>query len=63
MATKTELQQALALKKENPNLSTRDAVMQVKQTESPTSATNQQVLAQNQAKVQSEIQAGTRPEA
>jgi hypothetical protein len=31
MATKTELQQALALKKENPKLSTRDAVMQVRQ--------------------------------
>lgn len=32
MATQTELQQALAIKKANPNMTVRDAVSQVKQT-------------------------------
>lgn len=36
MATSTQLAQALALKKQNPNLSTRDAVLQTKQATTPT---------------------------
>ena len=36
MATSTQLAQALALKKANPNLTTRDAVLQTKQATNPT---------------------------
>lgn len=87
MATQTELQQALAIKKANPNMTVRDAVSQVKQTapianapiawqppaitplptetqapEKTTAQLNQEQLLRNQAKVQGEILAWTRPE-
>lgn len=39
MATSTQLAQALALKKQNPNLSTRDAVLQTKQATTPITPT------------------------
>ena len=39
MATSTQLAQALALKKQNPNLTTRDAVLQTKQATTPTVTT------------------------
>ena len=87
MAKNAQYQQALELRKKNPNLSVADAVWQVKAQQAPIAnapvawvapavtpptpvqppATpvvnqNQQVLEQNRAKVQAEIQAGTRPE-
>ena len=39
MATSTQLAQALALKKQNPNLTTRDAALQVKQATTPVTPT------------------------
>ena len=86
MPSSTELQQALALRKANPQLSVRDAVLQVAKPPAPIAnapvawqapaitpiaptptpvaplSTNQQVLADNKAKVAWEIQAWTRPE-
>lgn len=49
MATPQELQNALMLKKANPNLTTEQAVNQVRVPITPTSKINQDQLAQNQA--------------
>ena len=47
MATSSELQRALALRKENPNMTTRDAVAQVRK---DSFGTSQEFIAQQQAK-------------